>query len=176
MPTSTRSDRELGLATRWPEGIREHAEDGITVIDVRYYVGRQATLAAFAFSFGWLLIPLWRWLRGRQTFIESVVMGVVLFSLSFSVQHRIYSHRTVRVELLPDGVRVLDVKYPFADFWRFEVVPSGSTKSARRRLTSTSSSGRSVDIANGLLAAQAEYLRARIADAAEAARRLPTGR
>jgi hypothetical protein len=176
VPSSTTVYREQGLATRWPEGLQEHQEDGITVIDIRYHVGRERTLAALAFSSVWLLFPLLRWWRGRQTFTESVVMGVAIFSLSFLLRHRMYRRQTLRVELLPDGVRVRDAEYPFADFWHFEVVPSGSTRSARRRLTSTSRSGGSVNIADGLRAAQAEYLRDRIAAAAEAARRLPTGR
>lgn len=173
MPASITPYRESAPAPRLPEGIQEHRERGITIIDIRYHVGRQATLTALASATIWLLTPLLLWLRGRLTLAEGLSMGVVIFALNFFLWRRLHRRRTQRIELLPDGVRVLDVDHPFADLQRFDVAPSGSSK--RRRLTSTPRTGARVDIADGLLPEQAEYLRARITDAAEAARRYPTG-
>ena len=173
VPASITPYRESAPVPRLPEGIQEHRERGISIIDIRYHVGRQATLAALANATIWLLMPLLLWLRGRQALAESLILGVAIFAFNFFLWRWLNSQRTQRIELLPDGVRVLDVDHPFADLRRFDVEPSGSSK--RRRLTSTPRTGARVDIADGLLPEQAEYLRARITDAAEAARRFPTG-
>lgn len=170
-PPSPSPYREPGLVVRSPEGLEERRCGSVTIIDVRHHSGREATLWALASCAAPCLVALASWWRGTATLAESAVLGLAGSILTFLIARTSAMRRGSRLEILADGVVANEVKHRFADFAHFEVVPDRGIRSGRRRLVSRSRTGEDVTVLAGLLPSHAEYLSARLAEAAETALR-----